>query len=451
MQPNRMPMTKGFKTLLVGAGAVVLLAIIMVAGFVCCEKPAPCEEQPQEPVRTTSPASETNNVVSVANESADEERMVTDDAREWADSWRAARKRLAAESVKERLTEPVDDMEVEKKRLQEGLAKENPEGEVRLTYITSVLSGGDRLDDWLGNVKESLTNDQSIVAYYLDRGSVSNTFCHYERQDVKKPGGRVLCQFAFVRGPGLAAAMDSAEPTPWVIWRVKGGGSSRDKVYWQWLRQSVEMPLFEETRTVDLTNVFFGDSAEVLELWRRARPSSCIGIGTSEGTLYVDSFSVTFDSLLKPLSAELNARLSAAEAELTNKRDDLEKRNSELADWLSAQKKLVSIIESARRQKYRRDSVLMEMRDIVVNLHLVSDKDFKVANARSYLAMVNAKIRNLSRNDNAEEAPDDTVLARLREKLEKLEKSLLTKTYRVTMEVDGPPSGKFGFQPKRAN
>ena len=65
--------------------------------------------------------------------------------------------------------------------------------------------------------------------------------------------------------------------------------------------------------------------------------------------------------------------------------------------------------------------------------------------------MVNAKIRNLSRNDNAEEAPDDTVLARLREKLEKLEKSLLTKTYRVTMEVDGPPGGKLGFQPKRVN
>lgn len=422
----------------------VLLAISFALGLAACQKRAARESD----VRESASESEQVEVV-VADEICAEEKSVQDDAREWAESWKETRKRLAVEREEEnRPSEPVDAAELEKKRLSKSTTQKKPTVDDRLTYITAVLSRGERLDDVLERLKPSLTNEQSLAAYYLEQGQLTKAFCHYARQEVKKPGGRIECRYSLVRDAKLVAAMENTELTPWIIWRVKSTDSSRDKVYWQWLRQEWQMPLFSsEKRSVDLETIFFGESVEARELWCSGHSSPCIGIGTKDGTLYVDSFSVSFDSLYEPISCALKARLAEAESGVEKKRQ----REVDLANMIKVRDKLRFLMKlkwkSSRDEAYH-EQIQAQIKELVIGVGLIRESDFDESRVNQYYSMLESQIRLQTTLTRAEGKLSEGTIDRLLGELERMERSLLTATYSVTMEVDGPPGGKLGFQPK---
>ena len=114
----------------------------------------------------------------------------------------------------------------------------------------------------------SLTNGESIVAWYLAGGQPQCTFCHFEEVLKKDPRtGKKVASYS-LKDEGIPADAN------WVLWRIVdfGGGKTNATcaAIWHWLNNSGPIKLFERSDKVDLWSVCFGVD-EARRVYARAK------------------------------------------------------------------------------------------------------------------------------------------------------------------------------------
>jgi len=182
-----------------------------------------------------------------------------------------------------------------------------------------------------------ITNDNSIVVYYLDNGIVQKVRCKYSAKNVLKK-----TKFTSTGWP------ERAKVSPWVVCRVlnphwqKSDGDASLDAFWWWNNSIEPTALFADGDKVDLKNYSFhcqeaydaySTYGKVVYKVSWAEGRTRWAFNTISPELEIESF--------KPDSAEVDRRLGALEGE----KDRLDKEKKEKDDAVKKVKELKKDIE----------------------------------------------------------------------------------------------------------